>query len=136
MYHFLAKQGQHNQIAVVLRDNIGKPRMRKYSGPRGEGVLISIALPQGMSKRYVDRLLHSKSVPGSVSRRNKYRVFKFADGWVDHYEIVNKIGTNVMCVIVNGRKMIRGMVDYYNFGCDCCGGYYRVLDRNGNEVSQ
>lgn len=121
MYKFLAKQGQHSEIARLLTERFGKPRLSQYSGPRGEGVLIT--LETQASKRQIDRFLHSQGVVGAHSRRNRFRIVKgdplmaFYDGKVDHNEIV---------IFVIDHKMRKGRVIYYQPNCDCCGGWREV----------
>lgn len=132
-FTFLAKQGQHNQIAKLLNAKFGKPHLEQYNAPRGQGVMISLTLPPNVSKKSVDRYLHDAMVPGAVSGRNRFRIFKMKD-WLDHYKINDQIGTGVQCIVVIGGKMIRGMVEYYDFGCTCCGGYFRFVDRKGKPV--
>lgn len=133
-FTFLAKQGQHNDIARLLTANVGKPRLSEYNGPRGQGVLIALALPEGVSKRSVDRLLHNNKVPGSVSRRNRMRVFKETGGWLDIYHVADQIGFNTLFKLVRNGKFITAQVDYYDYGCTCCGGYHRLLDRHGDTI--
>ena len=135
-FQFLAKQGQHNEIARLLTANVAKPRMSQYSGPRGVGVLIEVALPNGVSKRSVDRMLHANRVPGSVSRANRHLVIAMNGGWIDHYSIVDRIGYNTPFKLVRDGRFVPGLVevDYYDFGCTCCGGYTRLVDQMGKEV--
>lgn len=121
VFRFLAKQGQESQICRILNDNIGKPSARRYSGPRGEGVMIALALPEGVSKRSVDQLLHRESIPGAVARRNKMRVFKDQGGYLDTWYIVDQIGFNVPFKLVRDGKFTTAMLKLVDFGCECCG---------------
>ena len=53
IFKFLAKQGQHDQIARLLTANFGKPTLQRYNGPRGEGVMITLELNEGVSKKTI-----------------------------------------------------------------------------------
>jgi len=70
-YTFLAKRGQHNEVARLLADYIGKPKMSAYFGPRGLGVLLSLELPKDWSKRKVDKLLAMCAIPGAKKPTNR-----------------------------------------------------------------
>lgn len=132
-FNFLAKQGQHNLIASLLTEAFGKPNLSAYNGPRGEGVMITLVLPPNVSKRTVDRFLHSEAVSGSVSRRNRFQVIR-ENGWLDLYSVADRIGVLTPFKLVRNRKMRTVMVEYYDFGCTCCGGYYRLVDPSGKEL--
>jgi hypothetical protein len=125
MYKFLAKQGQHNQIARLLTANFGKPHLSLYKGQRGNGVLVT--LETTASKRSIDRFLHSQNVPGAVSRRNKYKVIKGDCNWDAIDAMFNgKIEINEVFVFAINGKMKKAKVYYHDYGCECCGGYYDV----------
>lgn len=134
VFRFLAKQGQESAICRILTANVGKPSARRYSGPRGEGVMIALALPEGVSKRSVDQLLHQASVPGAVSRANRMRVFKASGGYVDTYHIMDQIGFNVPFKLVRDGKFMTAMLELVDYGCECCGTYTQLVDRNGKPL--
>ncbi len=119
IFKFLAKQGQHDQIARLLTANFGKPTLQRYNGPRGEGVMITLELNEGVSKRQVDRFLFGNKVAGAVARKN-LPILK-----TDYaFDAFDKIGVDKRFIrIVNG-KMVKSRVRYHDYGCTCCGGYH------------
>lgn len=123
-FSFLAKQGQHNQIAKLLTDRFQKPRLSQYNGPRGVGVLIEMPCN---SKRQVDRFLHENLVPGAVSKRNKYKIVK-GDSWDVKWEV----DYNQPFVWVDQNGKFQGVHEkhYISYGCECCGGYDELVKRN------
>jgi hypothetical protein len=122
MFTFHAQQGQHNQIARILTATVGKPRLSRTD----KGVMVELRLPDGISKRFVDRLLHGQGVPGASSRRNRFRVVSH-NGWWDTYKIVEAIGRDTLFkAVVDGKFVGLARVNYYDYGCTCCGGYDRV----------
>jgi len=123
-FTFLAKQGQHNQIARLLTATFGKPKLTQYSGPRGLGVLVSLILPQGVSKRTVNRTLFGNNVPGAVSCRNKLLIVK-AESW-DTYKIADKVGYDTPFILARDGKLQRAELVYVDYGCSCCGGYQEL----------
>lgn len=116
VFQFLAKRGQHDQVARLLTKNFGKPRLRPYHGPRGEGVMISLVLPEGVSKRQVDRFLHAANVPGSQSRRNRFLVVRWTG---DLYSIKEKVQYDPFILAIEG-KLRRARIILAG-GCECCG---------------
>lgn len=117
-FTFLAKQGQHEQIARLLTENFGKPHLSLW----GNGVLIKLILPAGVSKRNVERLLYEHKVPGAHSRKNKFQVLKLEGTW-DTYTVRERIGYHRPFVAVIDGKMQKMELEYYDYGCTCCGGY-------------
>jgi len=128
-FHFLAKQGQADQVCRILFNEFKvKPRVSLKNGfPK-----ISIDLPEGVSKRTVDRLLYSNNVPGARSRRNKYPVIAG-----EQFDILANNKHNFMPFnwVLNGRFM--GVVIAKNqCSCDCCGPWYQLVPfkKSQNEV--
>lgn len=123
-FTFLAKQGQHNQIARILTREIGKPKLTRYSGPRGNGVMITLSVP---SKRATDRLLHSEGVAGSVSRACPL-VISGCEEWEIRHDALGKIGYGVpFRPVLNGKFLPLHTVEYKKFPCDCCGGIDKMV---------
>lgn len=126
MFSFLAKQGQEEQIACLLSGRFNRPvHIKPYNGKRGQGKMITMELKDD-SKRTIDRFLHSCHVPGSVSRRNKYKVMKgdsFSVRWRAEYG-------KPFYWVENGR--FQGLYErvYVNSGCDCCGGWDELVKLN------
>jgi len=112
-YRFHAKQGQESLICRILTDKFGKPKARKTE----QGVMITLDLPKGVSKRTIDRTLYSEQIPGSVSKRNKIPVVK---NYWDVYQ-------HSVCYCTESGKFVK----YYrvNPGCDCCGSWYEPVNR-------
>ena len=65
-FHFHAKRGQHEQV-IGLLSQYGVPKHANT----GSGVMVYITLPEGVSKRSVDRMLHAAGVPGASRRKKK-----------------------------------------------------------------
>lgn len=126
-FTFLAKQGQHDNIARLLTERFGKPRLSIYRGPRGEGVLVSLPLSIPVSKRTVDRFLHSQNVPGSVERRNKIRIFNVEGIW-DAWKVRDSIGYNVPFIRIVNKKMVKSKLVHVRMACTCCSGYDEIVD--------
>lgn len=127
-FTFLAKQGQHNRIARLLTENFGKPRLSLYDGERGQGVMIVLALPGDVSKRQVNRFLHSRNIPGSVSCRNKLRIIR-CESW-DTYTALDKVGHDEVFIWIDANehrpRMQRAMVTLEYPYCTCCGPTSRI----------
>ena len=83
--------------------------------------MISLKLPQGVSKRTIDRTLFGNNIPGSVSRRNKLLIVS-AESW-DTYTIRDKVGYNKPFILSRDGHLHRAELVYVDFGCTCCGGY-------------
>ena len=125
-FTFLAKQGQHNRIARLLTQNFGKPRLSLYNGRRGEGVMIELEV---QSKRAVNRFLSEQNVLGAVMPKS--HPILTGDSWdVQEKAVYTKggIGPNVPFKWVQNGKFKQGLyeVNYHDYGCTCCGGYYEV----------
>lgn len=117
MFRFLAKAGQHDSVARLLTANFVKPRLTQYKGPRGEGILVEMKLPKGVSKRQVDRMLFKAGVPGSRSRENKMRVHK----WVDWYDAETTIGLDTPFILVKDGRFCGPHEIIEQTFCECCG---------------
>lgn len=120
MFKFHAQQGQEGAVCRILTAQVSKPKVVKTE----KGVLITCEVPQGMSKRQIDRLLFANEIPGSHSRNNKYPVFEG-----DKYDLVynDKVrDAGVFHWVLNGKFMGKHEVYYHDFGCgpECCGGYW------------
>lgn len=124
-YQFLAKQGQHEQVARILRQ-FAKPHLKIYKGLRGRGVMVSANLI-GISNRLMDRLLYANGIPGAVSRRNRFKIYRASGGYVDHWKIRESIGYNVPFILVRNRKMRKAVLKHIHHGCDCCS-YEEVVE--------
>lgn len=113
LFTFFAKQGQE-VLVVDLLTKFGNPNCEI----KHDGVLISVDLPNGVSKRSVNRLLFHNLVPGSQSKRNKFRVLK-AEKW-DNWKIEQKIGYNKPFILSNNGRLEKvKLIDRTT--CDCCG---------------
>lgn len=108
IYRFHAKQGQESKICQILTSNFGKPKAAKTS----EGIMITLSLPKGVSKRTVDRTLYAENIPGSVSKRNKIPMVK------NYWDIYS----HSVCYCTESGKFVK--YRRVNPGCDCCGHYY------------
>jgi hypothetical protein len=119
VFNFLAKQGQHNEIARILTENYRKPKLSRYNGKRGKGVMVTLPLDKKESKSEVDRVLHRANVPGSVNRTN-LPIFKQDDQWEEKCR--NHFGPFIM--VINGQ-MKKYRWKFYN-SCTCCGPYQEL----------
>lgn len=136
MYQFLAKQGQAGEVLRALKHKYGvKPRVSKYSGPRGEGFLIQMERPKGVSKRSIDRYLHFLGIPGAKSRKSKLKVIKIDYLW-DTWIVRDKGIKDGEWFIAQYRgKFYKAKVQQTIF-CDCCGPAFEiVLYKGGRQVS-
>ena len=134
VFRFHAKRGQHSTICRLLTEHFGKPKCTSTE----EGVMITLPLPDGVSKRTVDRAIHAAGIPGASSRRKKYPVTRATRGDLLY-------GYNKACY----RKAREGgffqwhdpergfvavvRVGEQSFGCDCCGSYTTLFYRDGWE---
>jgi len=125
MFTFLAKQGQESQVARLLTANFGKPKLKLYSGSRGQGVLVT--LDSEASNRQIDRFLHSQNVPGSVQRKNKYKVVKITCNY-DAIDAMYRglIAVNEVFMAVVDGHFRKARLIYHDPGCDCCGGWHEI----------
>ena len=134
-FKFLAKQGQHNRIARLLADNYGKPRMSRYDGPRGEGIMIVLNVGRSVSKKAIARLLHAEGIPGAPRQVNVPIVAG------DKWDVISKIyyddnasvkvGQKFRWVDEDGRFQGSCIVEYQHYGCgpECCGGQPQLVRR-------
>lgn len=95
VFTFLAKRGQQDEVARLLTDYIGKPKMSAYFGTRGVGVLLSLELPADWSKRKVNKLLAACGIAGCKKPKNRQiftykqlRKEEYCDKWVESGRIV------------------------------------------------
>jgi hypothetical protein len=65
-FSFHAKRGQHDQV-IGLLSQYGKVEHANT----GKGVMIYVTLPEGVSKRSVDKMLYDAAVPGASRRKKK-----------------------------------------------------------------
>jgi hypothetical protein len=117
VFKFHAKRGQQQMVADLLR---------KYGETAMEitdvgGVRVMVILPEGVSKRSVDRMLYAAGVPGAASCKNVPLVKVPACYDLDSvaWEMAEKgyIGKKIK-ISVKGRRIITGRVtcstsDYY-----------------------
>jgi len=128
-YRFRAQQGrdQVSRICKLMTHVLEvKPRCKKED----DYVLITATLPIGMSKRSVDKFLYAHEVPGSVSRKNKYPVLK-GDKWDVMYHDKAEDWFSWVC---DGKFKGVYKTTYYDYGCECCGGYTTLISKNGDYV--
>ena len=126
VFTYLAKQGQESQIEKLL---IGLGLIvgtLAYQGVRGVGVMLKAVLPDGMSKRQVDKHLFAAGVPGAVERKNRYRLYR-GESW-DKWKIAERIGVGNPFIISEDGKLRKVVLRYIDYGCTCCGGYYELED--------
>lgn len=123
LFKFFAKQGQENQVVVLLK-KFGNPRIDK----KPEGVLVSVDLPDGVSKRSVNKMLFQNHVVGSQSKKNRFRVLRISR-W-DKWTMADKIGYNKPFILRDneGFKKVKLMnVEH----CSCCGPFQELVDLAG-----
>jgi hypothetical protein len=127
-FRFHAKRGQAEMVCRLLTEHVGKPRCSMTE----EGVMITLPLPVGTSKRSVDRMLHAAGVPGASSRRNKYRVIS-ADRYDLFYHKNVERGEFFQWHSPESGFVGVVRVGEYSFGCECCGSYTTLFYRDGSE---
>lgn len=115
-FHFLAKQGQHHQIARLLAARFGKPRIAQTPN----GIQITLALPNDVSKRSVERYLYANNVPGAHSQRNRFKILK-GGNYVSSYDFLDKVGYNTVFIISQKGKLRKAKIVQAGTGCTCCG---------------
>lgn len=121
-FNFTCKQGQHDDVFDILSEMYGKENCFKLSLDNGH-IAVSCILPVGVSKRSVDKLLYKFGIPGSVSRKNKYKIIKLDPSYFDRYKVEESVGIgNTFVASVDG-KLSKMYLNYVSYGCDCCGGY-------------
>ena len=128
-FRFHAKRGQADMVCRLLTERVGKPRC---SMTEEGGVMITLPLPVGTSKRSVDRMLHAAGVPGASSRRNKYRVVS-ADRYDLFYHKNIEWGEFFQWHSPTHGFVGVVRVGTYSYGCDCCGSYTTLFYRDGSE---
>ena len=126
-FRFRAKQGadQVNRICKIMTHVLQiKPRVRQMD----YGCLITADLPNGVSKRSVDRVLYAHKIPGAVSRENKYPIIKG-----DKYDVMyDDRASDWFTWVCDGKFMGVFRSYYFHYGCDCCGGYTTLEKKNGD----
>ncbi len=105
LFKFFAKQGQENQVVVLLK-KFGNPRIDK----KPEGVLVSVDLPDGVSKRSVNKMLFQNHVVGSQSKKNRFRVLRISrwDKWTMPRKKLRKSphSSRPAGVVVDAQKLL------------------------------
>jgi hypothetical protein len=89
VFRFHAKRGQQDMVIELLRQ-YGQP----WTTPSAEGIRVFVELPEGVSKRSVDKMLRDAGVPGAASCRNVplIRVGRDATGLDDALERLFAMG--------------------------------------------
>jgi hypothetical protein len=127
-FRFHAKRGQHGTVCRLLTERFGKPKCTVTD----EGVMITLSLPPGVSKRTVDRAIHAAGIPGASSRRNKYRVISAAR--YDLYYHPKAEGGEFFQWHHPEQGFVGVVrVGQYDYGCECCGSYTTLFHRDGSE---
>lgn len=126
MFRFLAKQGQEEKVIYALKDKYKvKPRVSKYVGPRGAGIMIEMKLPDGVSKRSVDQYLYSLGIPGARSRKSKLLVIKI-DSLMDTWKVREKGISEGEEFLAHYNGKFHKAYYYDTCNCSCCGPMYRI----------
>lgn len=112
-FKFFAKQGQETQVAKLL-SKFGNPTL----DIQPEGVLVSVELPEGVSRRSVNRMLFQNQVVGSQSKKNRFRVLK-SQKW-DIWKIEEKIGFDQKFILSQDGHLKKAVLRKFTM-CDCCG---------------
>jgi hypothetical protein len=118
-FRFHAQQGQASIVCRLLTANVSKPKVSSTD----KGVLIVCDVPVGMSKRSIDRMLFANNVPGASPRRNRFPVIA-GEEWELVYN--DKAREGVFHWVYRGKFQGKHEVYYHDFGCDCCGGYFKL----------
>ena len=125
-YRFRAKQGvdQVNRICKIMTHVMRiKPKVRKMD----DHCLITADLPESVSKRSIDRVLYAHKIAGSVSKRNKYPILKG-----DKYDVMyHDKAENWFTWVCDGKFMGVYRQTYFDYGCECCGGYTTLESKKG-----
>ena len=125
-FRFRARQGrdQVNRICRIMTFVLQvKPKCRKMD----DYCLITADLPNGMSKRSVDRVLFAHNIPGAVSRQNKYPILKG-----DKYDVMySDKASDWFTWVCDGKFQGVFRSYYYDYGCTCCGGYTTLIQKDG-----
>lgn len=123
LFKFFAKQGQENQV-VALLNKFGNPRIDN----KPEGVLVSVDLPDGVSKRSVNKMLFQNHVVGSQSKKNRFRVLRISR-W-DKWTIAKKIGYNKPFILRDDNQFKKVKLMNVEL-CSCCGPIEELVDTCG-----
>ena len=117
-FSFFCKQGQHDRVFDALKE-FGEPHQRPHNSHQGNGVMVSVELKEGVSKRFVDRFLFDLGITGANPRKNTYKVVKMKK-WIDFWKIKEKVGVNTPFILSHGGKM-KKMILVSREDCECCG---------------
>lgn len=108
VFRFHAKRGQHGQVIDLLKQ-FNTP----WTTNTAEGVKVFVELPNGVSKRSVDKMLRNAGVPGAASCKNVplVRVGRVYDLDAICWDMAQKghAGRKIK-ISVAGRHMITGRV--------------------------
>lgn len=101
-FTFHAKRGQHDQVAELLEAYLapmvrGRDYYTRYSvkpilNKTPEGVMVTVKLPEGVSKNSVNKMLWRAGVPGASSRRKHTPWVKIKRLHLDNYGRVQYTG--------------------------------------------
>ena len=97
----------------------------RYRGRRGNALMVIADLPEGVSKRSVNRFLFENGVPGAVNSHNRFKVVR-VENW-DHQKIIDKVGYDTPFIKSEGGKLQKCVLRYNYSGCECCGGWTEVV---------
>ena len=115
-FRFRAKQGsdQINRICKIMTHVLRiKPKVRRMD----DHCLITADLPESVSKRSIDRVLYAHKIP--VIKGDKYDVMYHdkAENWFSW--------------VCDGKFMGVYRQTYFDYGCECCGGYTTLESKKG-----
>lgn len=110
---------------VSVLSKFGKPHIKIRGG------FPVVLLQSKTSKRKLNKALFSAGVPGSQSKRNRFKVVNFDDGW----------GFSVLCWSEHPKKLI-GVVGgkmykitySHRVHCECCGPELIVDGKRGGKT--
>lgn len=128
MFRFLAKQGQHNEVAQALTARFNKPRLSPYSGPRGTGVMVEMPLPEGVTARAVNRYLYAQNIAGAVSARRLRVVRLYYKRDVFTAENRGVKFNEPFRAVVDRRFVGKMMLVTVDPGCECCGRWTELIE--------
>ena len=121
IFKFHALRGQQKMVADLLQ-RYGAPAMELTDAG---GVKVTVILPEGVSKRSVDKMLRDAGIPGAASCKNVPLVKLKRDVWLEpHLERLYLAGHREVKV-----KWFKGKMFKYSIACEpyCDGpgvGYY------------
>lgn len=88
-FTFHAKRGQHQQVADLLKSHLiqfvepndyyGHSCIEPRMSDTPEGVMVTVKMPEGVSKSSVNKMLYAAGVPGASSRRKHTPWLKIKD---------------------------------------------------------